>query len=302
MHKIPVGQTITTAYRFLFTEIGTILGICWFPALLSSLASYFTYLYAALHQADMADGDVQIRLSYLFVTLIGLAVTIFAASVMAVAITRHVLGRRATGVVAYFAIGPMEWRMFTATIRYIAGSAALLILAVIVADVAFRIAGVPVDSGSPIRATAPEIIAALIAWFAFIGAVVVILRMGFFIPPTIVAENHGGLRRSFELTGGNVLRAIAVIAVLGIPFLMLLFGGEFVLIRSALGPAMYAMTPAEFVQRAGEAMQDKLLPWEAFTGVIFVLASGLIYGGAAVAYRATIGDDSFTLTVRADRT
>jgi hypothetical protein len=301
MHKIPVGQTIASAYRFLFGEIGTILGICWFPALLSSLASYFTYLYAEFHQADLAEGDVQIRISYAFVLMLGLVVTIFATSVIAVAITRHVLGRRATGVVAYFAIGPVEWRMFSATIRYIAGSAALIFLAVAVADVAFRIAGVPVDPAGPIRATAPDIVAALIGWLAFIGALIVILRMGFFIPPTIVAENHGGLRRSFELTGGNVLRAFAVIAVLGIPFLLLLFGGEFVLIRSALGPAMYAMSPAELLQRASEAMEDKILPWEIFTGVIFVLGSALIYGGAAVAYRASIGDDSFTLTVRTDR-
>ena len=292
MHKIPVGQTIASAYRFLFSEIGTILGICWFPAVLSSLASYLTYLYAALHQADLAGGDVRVRAVYFFVTILGLAVTIFAASVMAVAITRHVLGRRVTGVIAYFAIGPAEWRMFLASIRYIAGACATIVLAVLIADLVFRVTGVPVDGAEPIHATAPEIGAAIIAWIAFIAAFVVILRLGFFIPPTIVAENHGGLRRSFELTGGNVLRVFAVIAVLGFPFLLLLVGGEFVLIRSALGPAMYAMGASEFVQRAGQAMQEKLLPWEIFTAVVFVLGSALMFGGAAIAYRARIGNDT----------
>jgi hypothetical protein len=291
MHKIPVGQTIASAYRFLFNEIGTVLGICWFPAVLSSLASYGTYLYAALHQADLAGGDVGVRATYFIVTILGLAVTIFSASVMAVAITRHVLGHRATGVIAYFAIGPAEWRMFLASIRYIAGSSATIILAILISDFVFRIAGVPIDPIEPVRATAPEIGAAIVAWIAFIAAFVVILRLGFFIPPTIVAENHGGLRRSFELTAGNVLRVVAVIAVLGFPFLLLLVGGEFVLIRSALGPAMYAMGAAEFVQRAGQAMEEKLLPWEVFTAVVFVLGSGLIYGGAAIAYRARIGNN-----------
>lgn len=292
MHKIPVGQTIASAYRFLFNEIGTILGICWFPAVLSSVASYLTSLYGALHQADITGGDMRVRAAYFIVTLLGLAVTIFAASVMAVAITRHVLGRRATGVIAYFAIGPAEWRMFLASIRYIAGSSATIILAILISDFAFRIAGVPVDPTEPIRATAPEIGAAIVAWIAFIAAFIVILRLGFFIPPTIVAENHGGLRRSFELTGGNVLRVFGVIAVLGFPLMLLILGGNFVLIRSALGPAMYSMGPAEFVQRYGQAMQDKLLPWEIFTAVVFVLGSGLIYGGAAIAYRARIGNDT----------
>ena len=292
MHKIPVGQTIASAYRFLFSEIGTILGICWFPAVLSSLASYLTYLYAALHQADIAAGDIRVRVVYFIVTILGLAVTIFAASVMAVAITRHVLGRRVTGVVAYFAVGPAEWRMFLASIRYIAGATATIILAIIISDIAFRIAGVPLGPTESIRATPPQIAAAIMAWIAFIAAFIVIVRLGFFIPPTVVAENHGGLRRSFELTAGNVLRVFAVIAVLGFPFLLLLVGGEFVLIRSALGPAMYSMNAAEFVQRAGQAMEAKLLPWEIFTAVVFVLGSGLIYGGAAIAYRARIGSDA----------
>ena len=289
MHKIPVGQTIALAYRFLFTEIGTILGICWFPALLSSIASYFTAVYAAMHRADIESGDVPIVAAYAFVSILGLAVTIFAASVMAVALTRHVLGRRVTGVVAYFAVGPVEWRMFAASVRYIVGSAAIIVIAAIIAGFAFRIAGVPVNGGSVAGATVPDIIAGLFAWAVFIAAFVAILRVGFFIPPTIVAEDHGGLRRSFELTKGNVLRAFAVIAVLGIPILLLLLGGEAVVLRSALGPALYAMTPAEFFRRAGEAMEQKLLPWEVFTAVIFVLGSALIYGGTAMAYQARIG-------------
>jgi hypothetical protein len=166
----------------------------------------------------------------------------------------------------------------------------LVILAVIFSGMAFRIAGVPVDATGPMRVAAPDIIAGLVSWVAFIAAFVVILRVGFFIPPTIVAEDGGGLRRSFELTRGNVLRAFAVIAVLGVPVLLLLLGGEAVVLRSALGPALYGLSPAEFFRRAGEAMEQKLLPWEVFTGVIFVLGSALIYGGTAMAYRARIGN------------
>lgn len=290
MHRIPIGQTIVQAYRFLFTEIGTIIGICWFPAVLSSLASYFTAIYAAVHRADIEAGDLRIVAAYTVVSVLGLAVTIFAGSVMAVALTRHVLGRRATGVVAYFAVGPLEWRMFLASIRYIAGSVFLVIVAAIVAGFAFRIAGVPADPAGAVQATAPDIVAGLFSWLVFIAAFVVILRMGFFIPPTIVAESNGGLMRSFELTRGNVLRSFAVVAVLGIPILLLLLGGEAVVLRSALGPSVYGLSAAEFLQRAGQAMEEKLVPWEIFTALVFILGSALIYGGAAMAYRARIGN------------
>ena len=168
--EVPVGQTVALAYRFLFSEIGTILGICWFPALLSSLASYLTAIYAAMHAEQIQAHELGPEIAYAFVSVMGIAITVFAASVMAVALTRHVLGRRATGVVAYFAVGPVEWRMFGAIIRYIAGSMALVVAAIMISALAFNVAGVPVDSAAPVRATAPNVIAVLIAWAAFIAA------------------------------------------------------------------------------------------------------------------------------------
>ena len=36
MNKIPVGKTVTFAYNFLFTRIGTIAGVATLPALLAS--------------------------------------------------------------------------------------------------------------------------------------------------------------------------------------------------------------------------------------------------------------------------
>ena len=262
------------------------------PAVLSSLASYLTAIYAAFHRVDIDAGDPQSVGLYLAVSLAGLAVTVFAASIIAVAITRHVLGQRSTGVIAYFAAGRNEWRMFAATIRYLFGAAALIALAAAIAAAAFRLAGVPLDMPTRAETGAASILAQLISWGVFLAALIVILRMGFFLPPTIVAEEHGGLRRSYELTQGNSWRALAVIAALGLPVLFLLLGGEAVVLRSALGSDFTNMNPGEFFQRAGEAMQEKLLPWEIFSAVIFVLGSGLIYSGIAAAYRARIESEN----------
>jgi len=288
MQKIPVGQTIAFSYRFVFAEIGTIVGISWLPAVLSSLASYLTAIYAAIHRADIEAGEPQTVAFYLAVSLAGLAVTVFAAAIIAVAITRHVLGQRSTGVIAYLAAGRSEWRMFAATIRYLLGAAGLILLAAFITAAVFRLAGIPLDMPGRTQAGAPGILAQLVSWAVFLSALVIILRAGFFLPASIVAEEHGGLRRSYELTQGNVWRAFAIIIALGLPVLLLLLGGEAVVLRSALGPNFANMNPAEFFQRAGEAMEEKLLPWEIFSAVIFVLGSGLIYSGTAAAYRARV--------------
>src|SRR5438874_3692692 len=69
MHKIPIGQTIALAYRFLFSEIGTIIGICWFPALLSSLASYLTAIYAAMHEEQIEARELGPEAVYTVVSI-----------------------------------------------------------------------------------------------------------------------------------------------------------------------------------------------------------------------------------------
>ena len=289
MQKIPVGQTIAFAYHFLFARIGTIIGIAWLPAVLSSAASYLIHTYAATHRAELEAGDPQAAGAYFVVSMLGLLVTIFMASVVAVAITRQVLGQGSTGVVLYFAAGRSEWRMLAANIRYLLAIGALVALAVLITILAFLLSGVPLDAPERIQPSAATILAGLISWFVFLYALATILRVGFLLPPAVVAEEKSGLRRSYELTKGNFWRALAVILALGLPLLLLVLGGEAAVLRAALGPDFASMNPTEFFRRAGQAMEAKLLPWTIFTTVIFILGSGLIYSGAAFAYRAVSG-------------
>ncbi len=290
MQKIPVGQTIASAYQFLFARIGTIIGIAWLPAVLSSAVSYMIRSYAAMHRAELEAGDPQATGAYVVVSLLGLLVMIFMASVVAVAITRQVLGQGSSGVVLYFAAGRSEWRMLAANIRYLLAIFVLVGLALLITILAFLLSGVPLDAPERIQPNAATILAGLISWFVFLYAFATILRVGFLLPPTVVSEEKGGLRRSHELTKGNFWRALAVILALGLPLLLLVVGGEVAVLRAALGPEFARMNPTEFFQRAGQAMEAKLLPWTIFTTVIFILGSGLIYSGAAFAYRAAAGD------------
>ena len=289
MQKIPVGETIAFAYRFLFARIGTIVGIAWLPAVLSSAASYLISTYAVTHRAELEAGDPQAGVAYFLVSFAGLLVTVFAASVVAVAITRQVLGEGSSGVVLYFAAGRSEWRMFAANIRYLLAIGALVGLAALIAMLAFLLAGVPLDGSEPIQPSAAMILAGLISLFVFLYAFATILRVGFLLPPSIAAEEKGGLRRSYELTKGNFWRVLAIMLALALPLMLLVLGGEAAVLRAALGPEFARMNPTEFLQRAGQAMEAKLLPWTIFTTVIFILGSGLIYSGAAFAYRAAAG-------------
>jgi hypothetical protein len=291
MKKIPVGTTIAFAYRFLITEIGTIVGIAWLPAVLSAAMSYIARDYAVEHQALLDAGDVQTAGAYLLLSLVSLVVLLFASSMVGVAITRAALGqdRPPGALLLYFAVGQTEWRMFSANVRYLLGAGALLALAALITVAAFFLSGTPLDPPGPLQPTAAAILAGLIAWAVLLYAGASILRIGFLLPATIVKEEKGGLRRSYELAKGNFWRILAVLLALGSPILLLLLGGEIAVLRSALGPDFARMNPAEFFEKAGEAMDAKLLPWQAFSAMIFILASGLIYSGAAFAYR-TVAD------------
>jgi hypothetical protein len=287
MTKIPVGPTIASAYRFLITEIGTIVGIAWFPAVLSSAVGYFVRLYALDNRALIDAGDPQAAGLYLLLSLLSLVVLLFTSSMVAVAITRAAMGqeRPPGALLLYFAAGPVEWRMLAANTRFLFGAGGLLALAFLISAAAFFLSGTPLDAPDQLRPTPAIILAGVISWVVLIYAAATILRIGFLLPGTIVAEEKGGLRRSHELTKGNFWRILVIVLALGVPILLLLLAGEAVVLHAALGPNFVRMAPAEFFEKAGEAMDDKLLPWQAFSAVIFVLASGLIYGGAAFAYR-----------------
>jgi len=250
MKKIPVGQTIAFAYRFLISEIATIVGLTWIPALIAAVAGYFAQYYGISHSALLEAGDTQTGAAYLAITVASLAVMGFAS------------------------------------LRFMAGTTVLLALAAGITAFAFVLAGVPLNTPAQAQPTPAALLAGLISWVVFVYAFVTILRMGFLLPPVIVAEEKGGLRRAHDLTKGNFWRMFAVMLALGLPVLALLLAGEGVVLRSALGPNIANLSPAEFMDKAEQAMNEKLLPWTIFTTVVFILGSGLVFSGTAFAYRA----------------
>lgn len=288
MQKIPVGPTIAFAYRFLIREIGIVVGICWLPAVLYSSVNYLTHLYAMENRALLDAHDPQAAGAYFLLSIFSLAVTLYTSSMVAIAITRQVMGReRPPGVLLlYFAAGRSEWRMLGANIRFLLAAGALVFIAGLVSLAAFLIAGTPLSAPEQMLPTAANIAAALVAWGSLIYAFVSIVQIGFLLPPSVVMEEKGGLRRAHELAKGNVWRVLAIVAALGLPILLLIMGAEAAILRSALGPNFAGLNPSDFFDKAEQAIEQKLAPWQIFSAIVFVLGSGLIYSGAAFAYRA----------------
>ena len=115
MKKIPVLETIKAAYVFVFTHLGSIIGLIWVPMVLITVAAFFVeqqYLDAAagalLTGSSANLGSVTLALIFFFIAWL-----LFNA-IMYVPVVQLALGQRKGGALIHFAFGPAEWRMFRA--------------------------------------------------------------------------------------------------------------------------------------------------------------------------------------------
>ena len=290
MGKIPVGKTIAYAYGFLFHHIGTVVGLTLIPALLYAAADYVNHSYAAAYQAQVQAGDAQAIGLYLLLSLLTLLVILFSSSVAAVAVTEEALGLRGAKPFVSFRVGRAEWRMFLANLRYFLGAIVLIGLAILVSVIAFLLAGVSLQPGAaPPKLSIAVVLATVLSAAVFAYAFVSLLRMTFLLPPSVVAEEKGGLKRSHELTKGNFWRIFAIVLALSLPIMMLAVAGELAILRAFVGPDLFNQdTIDNLPARIDEALKNRLLPWEVFVSILFIFIFGLLYSASAFAYRALV--------------
>jgi hypothetical protein len=289
MNKLPVGDIVASSFRFLFGRIGTVLAITWLPAVLYAGADSATHLYFAAHRTAVESQDPQAQGLYFLVLAAGFVVSIYARAASAVGIVREVFGSRVQGGI-HFPYDRTAWRMFAASIRFWIGSAALIALAFAVGALGLLLAGISPNTAGPVPLTPASLLAILIGWVAVFYAIATMLRMGFLLPAVVVAEEKGGLQRSYDLTKANLWRIIALAVVLVLPTFLLLIAGE----TAVLGAAGMPQDPEKgdffsLMTRAEEAIDRQLVPWEIFNAIVFILYSGLTYSGVAYAYRALAG-------------
>jgi len=216
MNKIAVGATISGAYEFAFAGFLSVLGTVWFPfAILFIFDAGAVFLIAPDLPREIMHG--QFDPSVLFglrrvqgiVWLLGLVIR----SMVTVGLQERALGRAHGPTFFYFSLGVPVWRMIGAMFLAIVALVFLAILTVIVTAI---VATAAVKFGAHFGwAIAVIAIIAAICWYIYAA-----VRLMFFLPAVVVAEEQIGLVRSWELGGGNFWRIVAVIFVVFVPVLI----------------------------------------------------------------------------------
>jgi hypothetical protein len=292
MNKIPVGRVIGRTYAFTFGEIGTVIGLIWIPTVLSVVGNFLVQrMMAGQPMPDPAGPPAMppgFGLSILFLVL-----SLFLSVMVAVALTRQVLGLRQGPAFAHFAIGGEEFRVF--------GAFVLMYLVILLFAFAAGL-GVAVLAGVATFAIPDKTVGqAAGAAIALVGGVVgvggliyLMVRLSFLMIPSAVNEGEFGLTRSWELTKGNFWRIIGVALATALPVLILIIIADVVI----LGPGYFLLMGQmikdyehgpKYAAQIQDIAQHKTPILLGFALLVAPITSGLIFTPAAFAYQMISG-------------
>lgn len=282
MNKLPVGQTIAFGYAFLVTEFSTVLRICWIPSLLIVAVEYLGNRYTLYYAAD-AEG-AGFALADFTVVFFVMAITLYSSSVMAVGVTRAAMGLPLNAGNFYFPLGRTEWRMLGANVRYILALIVLFLLAAVASVVVLLLSGV--DFSQPAEAQPASLgtlIASLISFLVVGYAMVSAVRMGFFLPSVVVAED-AGLERAYGVAAGNVWRIVVVLIAIVVPFLLVGTIMQTAVGFSAFGGDVLSGDIEDMMANMEEAALTQPLLWAAYGFVYDIALMGVLPSAAGFAY------------------
>jgi len=219
MKKIPLEETLGGAYRFLFTNVVSIIGTAWLP-FVASFALCGGLIYIAVPHEWWSGNFPQINsfeqifaavMPLLAVYPLILFLLVLMSAMVLAGLMRHALELKTTPTFVYFSLGAPVWRMLGAFVLYylvmILLVAALVLLFFLVYLVAFP--HLPHGGGVAL------LIVLGIAEFCFY--IYAAVRLFFFLPAVVVAENRIGLGRSWSLGGGNFWRIVVIFLLIVIP-------------------------------------------------------------------------------------
>ena len=303
MAAIPLGKTIEASYRFAFANILSVFGILWLPSLIllaafgavawlvwpdiQSLQSVHFQGGSGVHFTLTDEGrDRVLRVlssAGRFAVPIGL-VGLAMRAMIAVGVLEKALGRREGPAFVYFSLAAPVWRMIGAMLL-----AGIVILCAVLAagiGVAVLLWGVGHFAGGISGLAKFASAAAAAVWIVYMA-----LRLVFFLPAVVVAEERIGLARAWALGRGNVWRILGLVIAVLLPAAIV----AHILSRALAGGAMEPQI-AEIVSHAASpadalaAIMDRLrLVWPALLVLEIVYATvvtGLGYGAMANAYKA----------------
>lgn len=298
MHKIPVGETISGAYGFAFAGFLSVLGTVWFPYLVFlAFSAGVVYLIAPDLPGHIMRGEFDATTMFSVWRIAGLIwlASLVVRAMVTVGLQERALGLKEGPTFFFFSLGARVWLMLAAEF--------LAILAI--AFIALITVGITVAAAVAARTYVPHFGAALAVIVAILAACWLIyacVRLVFFIPAVVVAEETVGLGRSWELGGGNFWRIIAVLFVVFVPTAI----GLAIVRNAIIGPFMPfdsqhfhfhpGMTPGEIADMYSAMMKSALMQMRgvlpffiAFSLVQELVFLGLANGAVGKAYRAVSG-------------
>lgn len=282
MNKIPLAQTIAFGYAFLITEIWTVLRICRIPALLVVGVDYLWRRYILFYASEEMTGGFAI-IEFLTMSSV-LFVYLLASSVMAVGVTRAVMGKPLNSDNYYFPLGRTEWRMLGTYIQYALSVFVLLFFAGLVAAIALAMSGYDFNQPAENQAAGSAVlIASLLSAFVFGYVLVVILRLAFFLPAVVVAED-ASLVRAYGLVTGNLWRMFVVLVAVAAPILIVGTIFQSAIIYSAFGEGALSGGAVAVMEKLEAAAAARPLLWAAYGFVNNIAIMGIVPSAAAFAY------------------
>jgi hypothetical protein len=289
MEKIPVGQSIGSAYGFLFGRILTILGLSWLPAVFYAAGRLIFIQHAgAGMMAAMHGGPPQAHLFHLGFFLF----SILMISIIAVSLTREALGLGGERVLAHFVIGGKEIRLFFALVRfYILLIVLIVALVILVVAVGMALKTVLAQGIAPAQWPVKHVVLGLAMLLACLAVLFLVLRLTFLLAPVAVTEDHAKLSRAWSLSAGNFWRMLAIFLACAAPVFLLLVAAEYVVIGPQLRDVAHQMMTSgkhpdpAMIFRLGA---DHLVCLVGIATLGMVIITALFAGASATAYRALV--------------
>src|SRR5690348_1038247 len=117
MNKIPIGKTIAYAYNFTFGQLGTIIGLSWFPLVIIAVLQFLPYAVGGDVNAQPTNLSEEGRIG--LERFASSLVQMLLYAIIYVPVTRQALGTRQGGALFHFSLGPAEFRLFGALVLFV---------------------------------------------------------------------------------------------------------------------------------------------------------------------------------------
>lgn len=292
--KIPFERTIAAAYRFAFTNFVSVLGIGWFPFLLSLLIGA-ALLRTVMPQLDLVlqhgqekwspDQAAQVFAPVVGSGLVFAVVIILAAAMVIVGMMRKALGQHPAPVYFFFSFGSQVWRMIGAYVLL------LLLLWAVTIGIAIGI-GILSFALSKALPAAQAPLTVLVTCIAVLWGIYAVVRLQFFLPAVVVAENRIGLLRSWHLGRGNFWRIVGIMIVILLPIGIVHSILTNLLLQTSMAYPATMMTPEQVREYFAATMNAAARVWPLLVLIelfYMVVVTGLAAGAIANAYNYVTG-------------